>query len=367
MFDKIIVGGGIFGSYAALKYAKKGYTVAIVEKDSSLLNRASKVNQARLHTGLHYPRSLLTAQSSPRHFHNFRKHFPDTVFDFPHIYGISSESSKTSTQGFKKLASQLNVHVDEINPSKYFLPGTIDGAFELSEPTFDVNSLRSVIKHQISLCSGIHQILNSNVTNGNINGGSIEIQINNSDKLFGKELVIATYASTNSVRSLFELEKLPLAYELTEVILGRACGELNNKGFTIMDGPFWSMMPFGATGPSSLTCVGITPVMRSQDNPKFSCQEKRISCTPENLKNCDDCNFKPQTTSVHQLQQMKKYLINAHEFKPTFSHHTIKTILRVTDADDARPTIVLRERNVPITTIFSGKLSTIFDLDEGLL
>ena len=367
MFDKIIVGGGIFGSYAALKYAKLGYTVALVEKESTLLNRASKVNQARLHTGLHYPRSFLTAKSSAEHFHNFRKNFPQSVFEFSHIYGISSENSKTSNESFKNFAGKLEVRLDEINPEDYFLPGTIDGAFKISEPTFDVENLRSVISTQIKESSGIHQILNSNVTDGDFNGQNIELQLNNADRIVGKELVIATYASTNIVRRLFDLEELPLTYELTEVILGLAGGNLQNMGFTIMDGPFWSMMPFGATGLSSLTCVGITPVMRSLDAPRFSCQDKRPNCTPENLQNCDDCNVKPRTSSAHQVQQMKKFLTHADDFTPNSSLHTIKTILRVADADDARPTIILQEKNMPITTIFSGKLSTIFDLDEVLV
>jgi hypothetical protein len=45
---------------------------------------------------------------------------------------------------------------------------------------------------------------------------------------------------------------------------------------------------------------------------------------------------------------------------------TIKTILSTTEVDDARPTVIHRENNVNVTTVFSGKISTIFDLEDQL-
>ena len=60
-FDRIVIGGGLFGSFAAMALAKRGFRVCLVEQGSELLGRASHINQARLHTGLHYPRSLDTA------------------------------------------------------------------------------------------------------------------------------------------------------------------------------------------------------------------------------------------------------------------------------------------------------------------
>ena len=60
-YDFIIIGGGLFGIYSALYLSKKNLKVCLIEKDNELLNRASKINQARLHQGYHYPRSISTA------------------------------------------------------------------------------------------------------------------------------------------------------------------------------------------------------------------------------------------------------------------------------------------------------------------
>ncbi|MBC7774884.1 MAG: FAD-dependent oxidoreductase, partial [Phycisphaerae bacterium] len=66
-FDFVVVGGGIFGCYAALHLAGRGAKVAILEKEARLFQKASLVNQARLHSGYHYPRSVATAAMSDEH------------------------------------------------------------------------------------------------------------------------------------------------------------------------------------------------------------------------------------------------------------------------------------------------------------
>ena len=71
--DAIIIGGGFYGSIIAL-YLKKirGLKkVVLIEKEKSLLKRASYNNQARIHNGYHYPRSFTTAYRSRVNFPKF--------------------------------------------------------------------------------------------------------------------------------------------------------------------------------------------------------------------------------------------------------------------------------------------------------
>ena len=53
MYDKIIIGAGLYGLYAALYCAKKGQNVLVIEKEQDPFMRATYINQARVHMGYH--------------------------------------------------------------------------------------------------------------------------------------------------------------------------------------------------------------------------------------------------------------------------------------------------------------------------
>ena len=72
-YDKIIIGAGIYGLYAALFCGKKGENVLVIEKDDAAFKRATYINQARVHMGYHYPRSFSTAIKSAGYFERFHK------------------------------------------------------------------------------------------------------------------------------------------------------------------------------------------------------------------------------------------------------------------------------------------------------
>ena len=59
-FDIVVLGGGIYGLYTALFLSQREVTVAVIDIDQNFFSRASMVNQARLHNGLHYPRGQKT-------------------------------------------------------------------------------------------------------------------------------------------------------------------------------------------------------------------------------------------------------------------------------------------------------------------
>jgi hypothetical protein len=199
-----------------------------------------------------------------------------------------------------------------------------------------------------------------------INENKMSLLLSSGVEVIANKIVIASYASINNLREKMRLIRLPLSYEITEVVLGNVGQKLANIGFTIMDGPFWSMMPFGNTGLVSLTSVGLTPTLRSEGSPIFSCQELNKSCSPSSLQLCDFCTAKPKSMKDHQIQQMKMFLKDYEDFNPIKSMYTIKTILRTTQVDDGRPTFVSKEMNNRLVTVFSGKISTIFDLDKEL-
>lgn len=67
-YDKVIIGAGIYGMYAAKRILTKNpkTKVLILEIENTYFCRASYINQARLHNGYHYPRSYSTAAKSAK-------------------------------------------------------------------------------------------------------------------------------------------------------------------------------------------------------------------------------------------------------------------------------------------------------------
>ena len=363
---RVVIGGGLFGVYSSLVLAKKGFSVLLLEQDSKIMARGSYVNQARLHTGLHYPRSLITASVSLNHYKSFRKRYPTSVKDFKQIYAISKYNSKTSGEDFKNFILRLGIDFKEIDATKYFCNEMVSHAFEVEEPTFDSEILRLQLMEEINNSSLIKLSLNTSVMKGSVREGVWTLQLSDETRIETEGIVIAAYAGTNSVRHSLGLSLLPLNFEIAEVNLGTVTPEMEGIGFTVMDGPFWSLMPFGNTGQVSLTSVGLTPLRRSTNLPIFDCQAKREGCSGAQLANCGTCEVRPASTVGHQIQQMSLFLKNKSFFTPTKSLLTVKSILSTTEVDDARPTLIHKEESQNIWTVFSGKVSSMFDLEEAL-
>ena len=91
MADKraVVIGGGFFGCATAIHLAQQGWRVDVLEQGDELMQRASYVNQARLHNGYHYPRSFQTAIRSRANMPQFCELYPQAVFtEFRPLYAI---------------------------------------------------------------------------------------------------------------------------------------------------------------------------------------------------------------------------------------------------------------------------------------
>ena len=365
-FDRIVIGGGLFGAFASITLAKKGYRVCLIEQDPELLGRASYVNQARLHTGLHYPRSLETALECLTYHEKFKSMFPTAIRDFNQIYAISRFNSKTNGEDFLSFIERLGVEVRQIQPEMYFNKSSISDAYLVEEPTFDTTELRKIFLEQIATHPNITIMLNAQVIGGSTDVDESLLRLADGRTLFTSGLVIAAYAGLNGIRQTLGLQPLPLSFEIADVHLCQVSDELSNIGFTIMDGPFWSMMPFGKSNLSSLTSVGLTPIDKANLLPVFSCQKSRRDCIPSALADCNSCEFRPMSNFGHVIQQMSLHLKDGYQFKQADRLTTVKAILNSSEVDDSRPTVIQKETLFNVWTIFSGKVTTIFDIEEGL-
>lgn len=371
MYDRIIIGAGIYGLYAAVESAKKGYKTLVLERDSDALTRGSFINQARLHSGYHYPRSKETAQKSRDYFFRFMNDFKDAInVDFKQYYAISHDQSLTTKDDFVKFCNDLNIKCDEIDSSIYFKDGSIDGLFDTLEYSIDCIEIRDILLDRCKEYDNLEIEFNSEVVNVNYDGEFTVVVFHESiiKTYESKWLLNATYANTNSILSMLNLEPLDIKYEQCEVILCAVSKKLKNVGLTVMDGPFFSIMPFGNTGLHSLTSVCHTPHITSYDKyPIYDCQLKSPSCNGFSMENCNTCELKPKSKAKEMMELASNYLTDDIKITPIKSLFTIKPILNSCEKDDARPTLVKTYREIPnFITVFSGKLNTMYDLDEVL-
>ena len=136
-----------------------------------------------------------------------------------------------------------------------------------------------------------------------------------------------------------------------------------------MDGPFFSIMPFGKTGFHSLTAVTFTPHATSYDEtPTFDCQIKSSGhCTSDKLGNCNNCVAKPKTAFPYMSGLAHKYIKDEYGFEYESSLYSMKPILVSSEIDDSRPTVIRVHSDKPVfVSVLSGKINTVYDLDEIL-
>ena len=92
--DKLIIGAGLYGLYAALYCGKRGQQVEVLEIEQAPFTRATYINQARVHMGYHYPRSLSTAMKSAGYFKRFVEDYSFCIHTmFVMIFWTSSDFS----------------------------------------------------------------------------------------------------------------------------------------------------------------------------------------------------------------------------------------------------------------------------------
>lgn len=370
-FDKIIIGAGLYGLYSALFCVKRGQRVVVLECDSTPFRRATYINQARVHQGYHYPRSISTAMKSAGYFERFNKDYAFCVNkEFDQIYATSSEYSWSSGKQFMEFCKAANIPCEQLHPSNYFKDGMCDGVFRTREYTYDAMILKEYFLEELAKFSKNVEI-KYGVSITGIERLQDAYRISTADgTVYQSDFVLnSTYAGTNQILDLVGFEKFGIKYELCEIILCDVNDKLKNIGFTVMDGPFFSIMPFGKTGFHSLTSVTFTPHTTSfNEVPTFSCQEKSGGfCSSFRLGNCNDCPAKPVTAYPYMANLARKYMLDEYGFEYRSSLFSMKPILKSSEIDDSRPTVIRKYSEGPtFVGVLSGKINTVYDLDEVL-
>lgn len=377
--DKIIIGAGLYGLYAAGYCARRGQKVTVLELEAAPFTRATYINQARVHMGYHYPRSLSTAMKSAGYFKRFTEDYDFCIHNsFQQIYATSCHFSWTDAAEFRKFCVDAGISCTDLPPERYFKTGLCDGAFLTREYTYDARILRDYFVQELEGMPNVELMYSREIERIVKRGSCYELYAvhEGQEEIYTAPFVLnAAYASVNHVLNRVEgaaAQGFGLKYELCEIILCSVEDSLKEIGFTVMDGPFFSIMPFGKTGYHSLTSVTFTPHRTSYDaTPQFDCAAEG-DCSPSRLANCNDCPARPESAWDYMSALARKYIREEYGFSYEKSLFSMKPILRASEIDDSRPTVI---RVIPpegpsdkctFVSVLSGKINTVYDLDEFL-
>lgn len=364
--DKVIFGAGIYGLYAALESAKNGEEVVVLEYDQAAFGRATFINQARVHNGYHYPRSFATAIQSKMYYNRFKEDYAFCINDkFDKIYATANRYSWTEGKQFKSFCDAADIKCEDIEVTDYFLENTYESAFLTEECSYDAMQLKTYFIDEIQKWKNCEIIFGSRTKSIEQQDDHYIIKLASGLELKTGFVLNATYASVNQIIQNLGFDGFNIKYELCEMILCEVSDNLKNVGLTMMDGPFFSLMPFGNTGLHSLSAVSYTPHKSSFGVlPKFDCQSEAVQCSPAQLNNCNLCPNQPETYWNHMKNLAYQYLNEDIEMKYHKSIFSIKPILKASEMDDSRPTLIKEHSAKPyFYTVLSGKINTIYDLD----
>ena len=351
-YDAIVVGGGYCGCRIALHLRARGLKrVALIEQEPAIMRRASMWNQARVHGGYHYPRASRTARACRRSYQRFIDENHDcTLHGLRAVYAIVRDSHVSPVQ-FEQLCQTIGAPLRPAPRAikSMFEPGLVEAVYLADEVALDATVLSARLSRELS-AAGVTVVLGNPVTRIDTDGGGARVIV--AGRTLHAELVFnCTYAALGSMG-------LPLRAnvrrEWAEMALIEPPQEFSDCSVTVMDGPFFSTMPFPALKAHTLSHVRFTPV---------------ASWKPHEPKPTAASEFGVgrSLNAVAMIRDASRYVPAMRNARLRGSIFETKTILTDNDNNDGRPILLEKSDTVPgVYSILSGKIDNVYDIIERI-
>ena len=359
-WDIVIVGGGFFGLVIAEHYCREGYQTLVLEREASAMTRASFANQARVHNGYHYPRSLLTAYRSRVNFPKFCNEYREAIIsDFTKLYAIPRLGTKVSAHQFKTFMERIGAPICLAGQSftKLFDSRTIEAVFEVTEYVFDALRLRDLAIDKLQNVGGQIKYETEALSISPVEGHFIVKAQKSQEELFfsANRVINVTYGRMNALNIASGIPIIPLKNELTEMAIVDVPDLFRSIGITVMCGPFFSLMPFPPRDMHTLSHVRYTPHCWWKDEEGAPYRDGYKILTMQNK----------QTHFPHMIRDASRYVPGLRDTKYLDSIWEIKTVLPISEVDDSRPILFKKDyffKNY--FCVMGGKIDNVFDAIE---
>ena len=350
----IIIGGGFYGCCLAIFFRNAGDEVLLIEAENQLLTRASYNNQARVHQGYHYPRSILTGKGCAISFPLFAEVFPAAVVnDFTKLYAIARVNSKVTAAQFSGFCRRVGAPIREApaNLSQLFDKDLIEEVFQVREYAFNAVRLREQLQAALAAAE-VETMFNCAASSVQPAGsGQLQVRLEDGRSLAADQVFNCAFAEINSLLHRSGLPILEFRHELAEIALIRPAAEIAGLGITVMDGPFFSTMPFPAENLHSLSHVRYTP-------------HKAWQATAASGDHTRLADYRPPATQVMQMiKDSTRYLPVMQRSQYVRSLFEVKTTLDFSERNDGRPILFKRNYGYPgLHVVMGGKIDNVFDI-----
>lgn len=356
-YDFVIVGGGFYGCCLALYLRTITPRVLLIEAGTGLLERASRVNQARVHTGFHYPRSFTTAIRSRALQERFTRDFEHAVVDdFDMLYAIAAQRSKVSAARFARMFNVIGAPFSRA-PSRLrllFDSTSVEDVFVCREFAFDWKKLRDDLIVRLE-AQGVAVRMGETVVSAKAVPNRAVVCLGGGQEVTAATVFNVGYSNINRLAMDSGLAPLRMKHELAEVVLVEPPPELEGLAVTVMDGPFFSSMPYPAERLYSLTHVRYTP--------HYSWVDAAATPSPYDIA----ARLPKVSRWRHMVQDSRRFLPCMEHAIYRTSLFDVKTVLIKNERDDGRPILLHPHAEAPqIISIMGAKIDNIYDLFETL-
>lgn len=346
----VVIGGGIFGILSAIEIAARGYPVTVLEKEPEVLTGASLVNQCRVHMGYHYPRDEQTAKQSLQAKSHFEEMFKEAVVTRLHnYYLIAKEGSLTTAEEYIAFCKKMGLPYQyewpkrtNINKEKIAL------SIRVPEQSFDAKRIRSILMKKLDGLPNVTLMTSAPVTGITRRNGHFHVLYETSGEtrtIVSSAVINATYGALNRINHLVGVKLNEYQYELCEMPVTKT--PWRNTGWSIIDGPFFGVMPFGFSNDYLLYDVELSVLERSIGTvPQFKHSVEYYD-TPER---------RAERFETYK-QKWHSYAPEIQQCEHQYSLYVIRTVLPKKEKTDSRPTLIKR-RAPGFWKIFSGKITT---------
>lgn len=350
-YDAIIIGGGFFGCMIGIALRRHGFTrVLIAEKDSELMYRSTRFNQARVHRGYHYPRDTLTALRSAQNYQRFIDDFYPAVRPNLAAFYAIARNSKVMASQFENFCHQVNIPLWPVSAQVRHLVDSdlVSELYRVEETVFDCSILKEIVQQRLK-DAGV-EVATSCIASGlHADGAGCRLRLNDEEAETG--LVF------NATYSAIDQQGIPvrtgIKREWVEIALIRPPADLRDIGITIMDGPFFSVMPYPSKQCHTLTHVRYTPLMNWHK--------------PENMPKNIQLGFSPGMRNVTMQRDAARYIPSLARAEILGSFLEVKSVLTATEDNDARPILFEKSATFPgVYSVLGAKIDNIYDIVEDL-